>query len=115
MRKTQWEFVHNQVRGDDLTRYQRCAVDTHPGMDGTLVVKRNVFEEIRHGVGIRDGSGLIIGNVFRRLRADKGRDVVGISVAYGTHNNIPVEGRVPPPIRRVKEMEEDGILGEPPE
>ena len=65
-------------------------------MDGTFVVEGNVFDNLRHGVGIRDGSGLIRGNVFRNLRTVTNfRSLVAISIAYGTHNNIPVGGCMP--------------------
>ncbi len=95
-RKTHWEFVHNRVGSNDQSEYELCAVDTHPGMDGTFVVERNVFEQLRHGVGIRDGSGLICENVFRNLRTrTKFRELVAISVSYGKHNGIPVEGCMP--------------------
>lgn len=96
VRKTHWEFIHNRVRSNDQSPYELCAVDTHPGMDGTFVVERNIFENLRHGVGIRDGSGLIQGNVFRNLRTVTNfRSLVAISVSYGTRNNIPVEGCMP--------------------
>jgi len=96
VRKTHWEFVHNRVGSNDLSPYELCAVDTHPGMDGTFVVEGNSFENLRHGVGIRDGSGLIRGNVFRNLRTvNTFRPLVAISITYGTHNNIPVEGCMP--------------------
>ena len=96
VRKTHWEFIHNRVGSNDLSPYELCTVDTHPGMDGTFVVEGNSFENLRHGVGIRDGSGLIRGNVFRNLQTVTNfRSVVAISIAYGTHNNIPVEGCMP--------------------
>ena len=96
VRKTHWEFVHNRVGSNDLSPYELCAVDTHPGMDGTFVVEGNLFENLRHGVGIRDGSGIIRGNLFRDLRTVTNfRAMVAISIAYGTHNNIPVEGCMP--------------------
>jgi len=96
VRKTHWEFVHNRVGANDLSPYELCTVDTHPGMDGTFVVEENVFEGLRHGVGIRDGSGLIRGNLFRGLRTvTTFRPLVAISIGYGTHNNIPVEGCMP--------------------
>jgi parallel beta helix pectate lyase-like protein len=100
VRKTHWEFVHNRVGSNDKALYEHSAVDTHPGMDGTFVVEGNVFENLRHGIGIRDGSGLIRGNVFRNLRSITGfRTLVAISIAYGTHNNIPVEGCMPHDIK----------------
>jgi len=92
VRKTHWEFIHNRVHGDDATRSRLCAVDTHPGMDGTFAVEANLFENLRHGVGIRDGSGIIRANLFRQLT---GYRPVAISISYGTHNNIPVEGTMP--------------------
>jgi len=96
VRKTHWEFIHNRVGSNDESRYELCAVDTHPGMDGTFVVEANVFEDLRHAVGIRDGSGLIRGNVFRNLRTVTGfRARVGVSISYGRHNNVPVEGCMP--------------------
>jgi len=95
-RKTHWEFVHNRVGSNDLSTYEPCAVDTHPGMDGTFVVESNIFENPRHGVGIRDGSGIIRGNVFRNLRtATDFRSTVAISISYDKHNGIPVEGAMP--------------------
>jgi len=100
VRKTHWEFVHNRVGSNDKSPYELCAVDTHPGMDGTFVVASNLFEDLRHGVGIRDGAGLIRGNVFRNLRTvTKFRSLVGVSISYGKHNNIPVEGCMPRDIR----------------
>ena len=96
VRPTHWEFVHNRVAGDDRTRSRLCAVDTHPGMDGTFVVEANLFENLRHAVGIRDGSGLIRGNVFRNL---VGYRPVAVSVGYGKHNGIPVENAMPRDIR----------------
>ncbi|MCY3017817.1 MAG: right-handed parallel beta-helix repeat-containing protein [Planctomycetota bacterium] len=99
VRKTHWEFVHNRVDSNDLSAYELCAVDTHPGMDGTFVIERNLFENLRHGVGIRDGSGLIAANVFRSFRGKSFRPFVAISVAYDTHNNIPVEGCMPHDIK----------------
>lgn len=96
VRKTHWEFIHNKVGSNDQSNYELCVVDTHPGMDGTFVVEGNLFEKLRHGVGIRDGSGLIRGNVFRNLRTVTNfRDLIGISVSYGQHNGIPVEGCMP--------------------
>lgn len=96
IRKTHWEFIHNCVGSNDLSPYELCTVDTHPGMDGTFVVEGNSFENLRHGVGIRDGSGLICRNVFRNLQTVTNfRSVVAISIAYGTHNKIPVEGCMP--------------------
>jgi len=96
VRKTHWEFVHNRVASNDKALYEHSAVDTHPGMDGTFVVEGNVFEDLRHGVGIRDGSGLIRDNIFQNLRTvTKSRRLVAISVSYGKHNNIPVEGCMP--------------------
>jgi len=96
VRKTHWEFRHNRVGANDQSPYELCAVDTHPGMDGTFVVEANLFDGLRHGVGVRDGSGLIEGNVFRGLRTVKRfRPLVGISIRYGKHNNIPVDGCMP--------------------
>jgi hypothetical protein len=117
VRKTHWEFVHNRVSGDDKTANRLCAVDTHPGMDGTFVVEANLFENIRHGVGIRDGAGLIRGNVFRNLT---GYRPVAITIGYGTHNDIPVEGTMPHDIQVADNVFEnagdrvfaDGILAE---
>ena len=96
VRKTHWEFIHNRVGSNDKSRYELCAVDTHPGMDGTFVVEANLFEKLRHAVGIRDGGGIIRGNVFRDLRTvTHFRPVIGVSVRYGTHDNVPVEGCMP--------------------
>ena len=96
VRKTHWEFIHNGVDSNDLSHYELCAVDTHPGMDGTFVVEGNLFENLRHGVGIRDRSGLIQGNLFRNLRTlTNFRPVVAISIRYGTHNKIQVEDCMP--------------------
>ena len=96
VRKTHWEFLHNRVGSNDLSPNELCAVDTHPGMDGTFVVESNLFDGPRHGVGIRDGSGLIRGNVFRNLHTRTSfRSLVAISISYDTHNNIPVEGCMP--------------------
>ena len=95
-RKTHWEFIHNRVGSNDLSPYELCAVDTHPGMDGTFVVEHNVFENLRHGIGIRDGSGIIRNNLFRDLRTvTTFRTLTGISIAYGRHNNVPVDGCMP--------------------
>jgi len=100
VRKTHWEFVHNRVGSSDRSRYELCAVDTHPGMDGTFVVRENLFEDLCHGVGIRDGSGVIRGNVFRNLRTvTKFRSLVAVSIRYGTHNNIPVDAAMPHNVR----------------
>jgi len=96
VRKTHWEFIHNRVGSNDLSPNELCAVDTHPGMDGTFVVEGNLFENLRHGVGIRDGSGLVRGNLFRDLRTRTNfRSRVAVSVHYDTHNNVPVEGCMP--------------------
>jgi hypothetical protein len=96
VRKTHWEFIHNRVGPNDLSPYELCAVDTHPGMDGTFVVEGNLFENLRHGVGIRDGSGLVLGNLFRDLRTKTDfRSRVAVSISYGTHNDVPVEGCMP--------------------
>jgi len=96
VRKAHWEFIHNWVSSNDLSLYELCAVDTHPGMDATFVVEGNLFENLRHGVGIRDGSGLIQRNLFRNLRSVTSfRPLVAISIAYGTHNGIPVEDCMP--------------------
>jgi len=111
VRKTHWEFIHNRVGSNDKSPYELCAVDTHPGMDGTFVVEANLFENLRHGVGIRDGSGIIRRNRFRNLRTRTTfRPLVAVSIAYGTHNNIPVEGCMPHNIavrENVFEMKED--------
>ena len=96
VRKTHWEFIHNRVGANDKSPHELCAVDTHPGMDGTFVVEGNVFENLRHAVGIRDGAGLIQRNVFRNLRTGTSfRGLLCVSISYGKHNNIPVEGCMP--------------------
>ena len=98
-RKTHWEFVRNLVGTNDASKYELCAVDTHPGMDGTFVIEGNVFEGCRLAVGIRDGSGIIRGNRFREPHSKAGRSLTGILVRYGKHNDIPVEGCMPNNIR----------------
>jgi len=96
VRKTHWEFLHNRVGSNDKSPYELCAVDTHPGMDGTFVVEGNVFENLRHAVGIRDGSGIIQANAFRNLRTvTTFRPRIAISISYGRHNNVPVDGCMP--------------------
>ncbi len=95
VRKTHWEFLRNRVGSNDQSPNELCAVDTHPGMDGTFVVESNLFEDLRHGIGIRDGSGLIRGNVFRNLRGKPFRPFIAISISYGQHNGIPVENAMP--------------------
>ncbi|MBI4582466.1 MAG: right-handed parallel beta-helix repeat-containing protein [Planctomycetes bacterium] len=108
VRKTHWEFIHNRVGSNDKSRYELCAVDTHPGMDGTFVVEGNLFENLRHGIGIRDGSGLIRANHFRSPRTSTTfRPMVGISISYGTHNNIPVENAMPHDIQIEKNIFSD--------
>jgi hypothetical protein len=82
-RKTHWEFLHNRVGSNDQSMYELMAVDTHPGMDGSFVVESNLFENLRHGIGIRGGSGIIRGNLFRNLRGKPFRPFVAISIAYG--------------------------------
>lgn len=77
-----------------LTVEGRTAVAVQAACD-RFVVEHNRFEDLRHGVGIRDGSGLIRRNLFRRQRAKPGRKVFAISVAYGQHNGIPVEHTMP--------------------
>ena len=94
--KTHWEFIHNRVGSNSQSPYELCAVDTHPGMDGTFVIENNIFENLRHAVGIRDGSGIIGHNVFRNLQTVTNfRPLVAVSISYGKHNNIPVEGCMP--------------------
>ncbi len=95
VRKTHWEFLHNRVGSNDQSPNELCAVDTHPGMDGTFVVESNLFEDLRHAIGIRDGSGLIRGNVFRNLRGKPFRQFIAISISYGKHNGIPVDDAMP--------------------
>ena len=68
-------------------------------MDGTFVVENNLFENLRHGIGIRDGSGLIRWNLFRNFRGKSFRKLTAISISYGKHNNVPVEGCMPRDIR----------------
>lgn len=95
-RLAHWEFIHNLVGSNDKSHYELMAVDTHPGMDGSFVVEGNLFENLRHGIGIRDGSGLIQANLFRNLRTvTTFRPCVAISIAAGAHNGIPVEGCMP--------------------
>ena len=69
VRRTHWEFIHNRVGSNDLSVYELCAVDTHPGMDGTFVVEGNLFEahptEAIFAVQCRP-SGLRVITRFRR-------------------------------------------------
>ena len=113
VRKTHWEFIRNRVSGDDRTKSRLCVVDTHPGMDGTFVVEGNLFENLRHGVGIRDGAGIIRGNLFRNL---SGYRPVAISIGYGKHNDIEVEGTMPRDIvigdNTFVGLFEEGVLAE---
>lgn len=96
VRKTHWEFLYNWVGSNDQSTYELCAVDTHPGMDGTFVIEYNIFEKLRHAIGIRDGSGIIRHNIFRDLRTRTTfRPLVAISISAGKHNGIPVEGCMP--------------------
>ncbi len=93
--KTHWEFIHNLVGCNNLSNYELCAVDTHPGMDGTFVVENNIFENLRHAIGIRDGAGVIRRNLFRKPHGKSWRKWYGITIRYGTHNRIPVENAMP--------------------
>jgi len=93
--KTHWEFIHNRVGSNNLSHYELCAVDTHPGMDGSFVVEANIFENFRHAIGIRDGTGIIRKNLFRKPAGKPWRPLIGISIAYGKHNGIPVENAMP--------------------
>ncbi len=96
VRKTHWEFLHNWVGSNDQSTYELCAVDTHPGMDGSFVIEYSIFEKLRHAIGIRDGSGIIRHNIFRDLRTRTTfRPLVAISISAGKHNGIPVEGCMP--------------------
>ncbi|MCK4624587.1 MAG: hypothetical protein KAV00_04695 [Phycisphaerae bacterium] len=93
VRKTHWELVHNRFYGDETTDYHRhWVIDTHPGMDGTFVVENNIIENIRMGLGIRDGAGIIKGNLFRNF---KGYKAVAIIITWGKHNGIVVKGTMP--------------------
>ncbi len=90
IRKTHWELVHNRFYGDKTTNYHRhWVIDTHPGMNGTFVVENNVIENIRMGLGIRDGAGIIKGNLFRNITR------TAIIITWGKHNGIVVEGTMP--------------------
>ncbi len=90
VRKTHWELVHNRFYGDETTDYHRhWVIDTHPGMDGTFVVENNIIENIRMGLGIRDGAGIIKGNLFRNITR------TAIIITWGKHNGIVVEGTMP--------------------
>ncbi len=96
VRKTHWEFLHNWVGSNDQSTYELFAVDTHPGMDGSFVIEYNIFEKLRHAIGIRDGSGIIRHNIFRDLRTRTTfRPLIAISISAGKHNGIPVEGCMP--------------------
>jgi hypothetical protein len=64
-------------------------------MDGSFVVEGNLLAGLRHGIGIRDGSGLIQGNVFRNLKGKPFRPFVAISISYDMHNGVPVEAAMP--------------------
>ena len=90
VRKTHWELVHNRFYGDEKTDYHRhWVIDTHPGMDGTFIVENNIIENVRMGLGIRDGAGLIKGNLFRNITR------TAIIITWGKHNGIVVEGTMP--------------------
>jgi len=92
VRPTRWELVHSHIHDDDRTQFRFCAVDTHPGMDGTFLVEANLFENLNHGVGIRDGSGVIRNNLFRNF---SGPLAVGVRLFFTTHNYTPVENAYP--------------------
>ncbi|MCK4624622.1 MAG: PEP-CTERM sorting domain-containing protein [Phycisphaerae bacterium] len=93
--RTHWEFLYNDVGSNDLSEYELCAVDTHPGMDGSFVVKNNHFDDLRYAVGIRDGAGVIHENLFSDPDGASWRPWIGISAYYGTHNGIPVDQCMP--------------------
>jgi hypothetical protein len=96
VRQTHWELVHNRFGSNDLSSTEEFAVDTHPGMDGTFVVEDCIFDGLRRGIVIRDGSGIIRGNVFRNLRAATGsRSRVAVLIGVSDHNGKPVEGAMP--------------------
>jgi hypothetical protein len=97
-RKTHWELRHSRIAGDTLDQQRQAEIDTHPGMDGTFVITRNVFEQLPRAVIIIDGSGLIRDNLWRNF-AGPASSQVGIQIQYGTHNGIPVENAMPHDIR----------------
>ena len=92
--KSLWEFVHNYDHHDDKTKYRISRVDAHPGMDGTFVVECNHFKNVRNAVEIRDGAGIIYGNLFQEMRSDSAA-VMGVWIRYGTHNDIVVDQSMP--------------------
>ena len=92
--KTHWEFVHNYDHHDDKTKYRISRVDAHPGMDGTFVVECNHFKNVRNAVEIRDGAGIIRGNLFQEMCSDSAA-VMGVWIRYGTHNDIVVDKSMP--------------------
>jgi hypothetical protein len=91
-RKTHWEFRYNRINGNSLAQVHLPQVETHPGMDGTLVVENNIFENIVSGPGLRDGCGIIRGNLFRNLT---GPQPAAIWIITDTQNGTPVENAVP--------------------
>ncbi|MBA7571656.1 hypothetical protein ES708_13422 [subsurface metagenome] len=99
--KTHWEFVHNYDHHDNKTKYGISRVDAHPGMDGTFVVEDNLFKNVRNAVEIRDGAGIIRGNLFQDMSSDSGT-IIGIWIRYGTHNNIVVDSSMPHDIEVVR-------------
>ncbi|MEA3463283.1 MAG: right-handed parallel beta-helix repeat-containing protein, partial [Bacteroidota bacterium] len=92
--RTHWEFVHNYDHDDDKTEYRISRVDAHPGMDGTFVVEGNLFKNVRNAVEIRDGAGIIRGNLFQEMCSDS-TAVMGVWIRYGTHNDFVVENSMP--------------------
>lgn len=83
-RGTSYRCLYSYLHGDDET-YPNGALDTHPGMDGEIEVAYNVFEDLRLGLVLADGTGRVHHNRVRRVERFA-------AVLPGIHNGRTVAG-----------------------
>lgn len=101
VRLTRWELLRCFIHGDEENLQHQVPVDTHPSMGGTFVVEGNRFENLIYGLGIRDGRGLIRGNLFRDFVSFNNAAPLSVHIRWTTHNGTPVEGAMPREIQLV--------------
>ena len=92
---TGYDFILNHIEKDENTAVD-VALDAHAGAHGRIRISDNVIENIRYGIGLRDGWGEIRRNTFQNvsgyiLKFDKPIYSNGSWVEGGGVNNFYID------------------------
>jgi hypothetical protein len=81
-----YDLIENEFRYDPVNATIDAAIDMHPTGHGRVRIVNNLIENVRYGIGMKDGWGEITGNTFKNIQS------WAMKFGCNTHNSNIIEG-----------------------